>query len=60
MSNETADKQSDSVWSKRIATLVVDALWVAKIVPDAQFDWAKEIAAEEIIVRLVAGDRPSG
>ena len=60
MSDKTADRQSDPIWSRRVAALVIDALWTAKIVSDANFDWAKEIAEEEILVRLVAGDRHSG
>ena len=49
----------DKDWSCSVASLVIDALVTAKIVAKTDFDRAVEIAAEEIVVRLSLGDRPS-
>src|SRR5215468_3858590 len=49
----------DKDWSCSVASLVIDALVTAKIVAKTDFDRAVEIAAEEIVVRLSVGDRPS-
>jgi hypothetical protein len=52
------EHEHDTEWSLRVATLVVDALIVAKIVQKADLDRAIAIAQEEIRVRLIANDRP--
>ena len=44
----------DKDWSGSVANLVIDALVTAKIVAKTDFD-----RAEEIVVRLSIGDRPS-
>ena len=45
-------------WSKRVATLAVDALVDHGIVKREDFEIALEIAAEEIRIRLVMNDYP--
>ena len=53
-----AEYVNDEDWSLRIAELVIDALVKAKLLPKTDFARAEGIAHEEILVRLIAGDRP--
>jgi hypothetical protein len=49
----------DAAWSTKVANLAVDALIQAQLLPAADFERAKQIVAEEVLVRLCLGDRPT-
>lgn len=50
--------EGDKEWSARIAAVVVATLNLAGIVADSDHERAEAITREEILVRLVIGDRP--
>jgi hypothetical protein len=50
----------DKAWSRHVAGLAVDGLFTAKIVSETDLERAIEFVAEEVLVRLCAGDRPDG
>ena len=52
------DNEIDVAWSRMVAELAADGLVTAKILAKDDLQKATEIIAEEIYVRLVAGDRP--
>ena len=52
------DNEIDVAWSHTVAELAADGLVTAKILAKDDLQKATEIIAEEIYVRLVAGDRP--
>jgi hypothetical protein len=52
------DDEIDVAWSRMVAELAADGLVTAKILAKDDLQKATEIIAEEIYVRLVAGDRP--
>ena len=52
------DNEIDSAWSLSVAKIVSATLIYAKILSEAEQDRATKIIAEEISVRLIAGDRP--
>jgi len=45
-------------WCLRVASLGVDELLKATLIPKSEFDRAKKIIAEEIFVRLCLDDLP--
>ena len=49
----------DKAWSDSVASIAASTLQVAKLLPDADYDRVREIIAEEILVRLILGDRPN-
>jgi hypothetical protein len=49
---------ADLEWSNRVAESVVIELLVAKLIPEAQAGWAREIVAQDIHILLVSGLRP--
>jgi hypothetical protein len=52
------DSEIDSAWSLSVAGVACATLIDAKILTEAEKDRATKIIAEEILVRLIAGDRP--
>jgi hypothetical protein len=44
--------------SKLVAEPVVDELLVAKLTPESQASWAREIVAQDIHIKLVSGLQP--
>jgi hypothetical protein len=48
----------DEAWSQSVAAIAADALVMAKLLAGSEQDRAKAIIAEEIYIRLIAGDRP--
>jgi hypothetical protein len=52
------DNEIDVAWSRMVAELAADGLVTAKILAKDDLQKATEIIAEEVCVRLVAGDRP--
>ena len=52
------DSEIDLAWSRMVAELAADGLVTAKILAKDDLQKATEIIAEEIYVRLLAGDRP--
>jgi hypothetical protein len=52
------DNEIDLAWSRMVAELAADGLVTAKILAKDDLQKATEIIAEEVFVRLVAGDRP--
>ena len=52
------DNEIDVAWSRAVAELAADSLVTAMILAKDDLQKATEIIAEEIYVRLVAGDRP--
>jgi hypothetical protein len=52
------DNEIDLAWSRMVAELAADGLVTAKILAKDELQKATEIIAEEVFVRLVAGDRP--
>jgi hypothetical protein len=52
------DNETDLAWSRIVAELAADGLVTAKILAKDDLQKATEIIAEEVFVRLVAGDRP--
>jgi hypothetical protein len=52
------DTEIDSAWSLSVAGFASATLMHAKILTEAEKDRATKIIAEEILVRLIAGDRP--
>ena len=54
-----SDSEIDQAWSRSVASIAATTLVHAKILSEADQDRATSIIAEEILVRLIAGDRPS-
>ena len=52
------DARTDKEWSERVANLAVSTLVDAGVLPVSQQERATAIVAEEVLVRLVIGDRP--
>jgi hypothetical protein len=52
------DNEIDLAWSRMVAELAADGLVTAKILAKDDLQKATEIIAEEVFIRLVAGDRP--
>jgi hypothetical protein len=52
------DNEIDSAWRLSVAGVVSATLIHAKISTEAEKDLATKIIAEEILVRLIPGDRP--
>ena len=52
------DSEIDEAWSRSVASIAATTLIHAKILNEADQDRATAIIAEEIFVRLIAGDRP--
>jgi hypothetical protein len=52
------DNEIDSAWSLSVARFASTTLIHANILTEAEKDRATKIIAEEILVRLIAGDRP--
>jgi hypothetical protein len=52
------DNEIDAAWSQSVAGIASATLIYAKILTEADKDRATKIIAEEILVRLTAGDRP--
>jgi len=52
------DNEIDVAWGRAVAELAADSLVTAMILAKDDLQKATEIIAEEIYVRLVAGDRP--
>jgi hypothetical protein len=52
------DEEIDAVWSQSVASYAAITLIHAKLLAGSEQDRATEIIAEEIRVRLIAGDRP--
>lgn len=50
---------ADMEWSRQIAVLAVDGLYMAKMITRDQLKRAVDIVAEEIFVRLTMNDRPA-
>jgi hypothetical protein len=46
------------IWSKKVASIAIGTCVVAKALPAELAERCIEIAAEEIYIRLVIGDRP--
>ncbi len=51
--------KSDKAWSYSVASIAVSTLIVAGVLDSSQQERATEIVAEEILVRLAIGDRPT-
>ena len=52
------DEEIDAAWSQSVASIEVVTLIHAKLLAVSEQNRATEIIAEEIRVRLIAGDRP--
>jgi hypothetical protein len=50
--------QTDKEWSERVATIAAWTLIHANVLPGPLQERAASIIAEEVFVRLCAGDRP--
>ena len=57
MTDEERDA-ADLKWSEIVAASAVDELLVAKLIASDQAQWAREIIAQDIHVKLVSGLRP--
>jgi hypothetical protein len=55
---DQSPQNADLIWSKKIASFAISTCVVAKALPAELAERCIEIAAEEIYVRLVIGDRP--
>ena len=49
---------ADINWSKEVGASIVDELLVAKLIREDQAEWAREIVAQDIHIKLVSGFRP--
>ena len=49
----------DSKWSKRLGVLIADALVDAGLIAKPDLSRAADVAAEEILIRLIMRDRPA-
>ena len=56
--NEEEERKFEE-WSKRVSALAIDRLVDAGIIKKDEFEIAVELAAEEILIRLLLGDRPN-
>jgi hypothetical protein len=52
------DEEIDAAWSQSVGSIAAVTLIHAKLLEAAEQDRATAIIAEEIRVRLIAGDRP--
>jgi hypothetical protein len=52
------DARTDQEWSERVARYAASTLIDAGVLPDSLQEKATAIIAEEVLVRLIAGDRP--
>jgi hypothetical protein len=53
-----SDSEIDQAWSRSVASIAAATLIHAKILLASDQDRATAIISEEILVRLIAGDRP--
>ena len=53
-----SDSEIDQAWSRSVASIVAATLIQAELLSESDQDRATAIIAEEIFVRLTAGDRP--
>jgi len=49
---------ADIRWSEQISASIVDELLVAKLITEDQAEWARQIIAQDILIKLVSGFRP--
>jgi hypothetical protein len=49
---------ADIRWSEQISASIVDELLVAKLITEDQAEWARQIIAQDIHIKLVSGFRP--
>ncbi len=52
------DAKTDKEWSERVARFAASTLVVSGVLPASLQERATAIIAEEVLVRLIAGDRP--
>ena len=52
------DEEIDAAWSQSVGSIAAVTLIHAKLLASSEQDRATAIIAEEIRVRLIAGDRP--
>ena len=49
---------ADIRWSEQISASIVDELLVAKLITEDQAEWARQIIAQDIHIKLASGFRP--
>jgi len=49
---------ADIRWSEQVSASIVDELLVAKLITEDQAEWARQIIAQDIHIKLVSGFRP--
>jgi hypothetical protein len=54
-----SEQKSDEDWSRSVASIAITTLIAAGVLDTSQQKRATEIVAEEILVRLAIGDRPT-
>ena len=56
--NDEERNAADIRWSEKVGASIVDELLVAKLIREDQAEWAREIVAQDIHIKLVSGIRP--
>ena len=58
MMTQNERDEADLRWSERVGASIVDELLVAKLISDDQAEWARQIVAQDIHIKLISGFRP--
>ena len=58
MMTQNERDEADLRWSERVGASIVDELLVAKLNSDDQTEWARQIVAQDIHIKLISGFRP--
>jgi hypothetical protein len=56
--DDEEQNKADIRWSEFVAASIVDGLLVAKLIHEGQAEWARQIVAQDIHIKLVSGMRP--
>ncbi|KRR10446.1 hypothetical protein CQ12_10290 [Bradyrhizobium jicamae] len=50
--------EADIKWSEEVGASIVEELLVANLIREDQAEWARQIVAQDIHIKLVSGFRP--
>ena len=56
--DDVSRNELDLLWSENVGASIVDELLVAKLIREDQAEWARQIVAQDIHIKLVSGYRP--
>ena len=56
--DDVTRNELDLLWSENVGASIVDELLVANLISQNQAEWAREIVAQDIHIKLAMGYRP--